>query len=269
MPLPRGGVGVEARKDDPFGQLAWLDERLGALGRTGGKAYIMGHIPPVVDTYNFEGQWASPYAERYMGILQRHRASVVAQLFGHMHCDTVRLFPAAAACPTATALPRGPFGPPLFVSSAVTPIYQNNPSLRVWEYDRGPSKALTGYQTHFAQLEQPRSSSGAAELAWRWSYSSLDSYAALDNTAILETATRLGTDDGLWGRYMGNLWQQPRPPPPLPSTEAEFRVKSVCAMRWPLPRQFAKCVQLLLGTAGSGAGAPGRDATVAAPGGAC
>jgi hypothetical protein len=47
--------------DDPFGQLAWLDQRLVNATAAGAKVYILGHIPPCVDSDSDKAFWHSQY----------------------------------------------------------------------------------------------------------------------------------------------------------------------------------------------------------------
>lgn len=54
---------------DPQGQFAWLEQRLAAVRAEGDTAYIIGHIPPVFDQYNFANEWKEEYASKYAQII--------------------------------------------------------------------------------------------------------------------------------------------------------------------------------------------------------
>jgi hypothetical protein len=82
-------------------------------GASGPFAIIVGHIPPTYDQVSFTQQWEQRFMEGYFQIVDRHRAVVQGQLFGHVHCNTYRL----------VKLPTSGTTVPVFLTSAFTPVY--------------------------------------------------------------------------------------------------------------------------------------------------
>jgi hypothetical protein len=76
---------------DPFGQFAWLESVLTQVEADGGRAWVVGHIAPTVDSYDYDLQWQRRYAARYTGVLARFGHVTRAHFFGHLHTDEFRL----------------------------------------------------------------------------------------------------------------------------------------------------------------------------------
>ena len=127
---------------DPFGQFAWLQATLANLDVNSSTVgvYIVGHIPPTIDQYSFALQWEERFADQYFGIVRRFRQLVLGQLFGHVHCNTFRVL----QLPAINGSTDGPVDAPVFVTTAITPVYQNNPGFRVWEFDSMEAAAAGG-----------------------------------------------------------------------------------------------------------------------------
>ncbi len=75
---------------DPFGQFAWLSSSLAAARSAGNKVYIVGHIPPVVDSYARKPMWLSRFSDQYLSIVDAYGDVVISQMFGHFHTDEVK-----------------------------------------------------------------------------------------------------------------------------------------------------------------------------------
>ncbi|KAL0587212.1 hypothetical protein ABG067_003270 [Albugo candida] len=108
--------------DDPLGQFKWLKDELKEMKRRNQVAFLCGHIPPSLDSHVEENQWKVEYIEMYKEIIKDYSDIIRAQLFGHLHRNEVRFSP------------DGNF-PPLFITTALSPRYNNNPAFIVWEYD--------------------------------------------------------------------------------------------------------------------------------------
>ena len=108
---------------DPFGQFQWLESRLEHYRRSGTKAFITGHIPPIIDSYSGKEQWHVKYIERYQSLVRKYRDVVACQLFGHVHSVEFRI-------------PNSPGSiPPVFTVGSISPLFGNNPTFSVWKYD--------------------------------------------------------------------------------------------------------------------------------------
>lgn len=108
--------------DDPLGQFKWLKDELKEMKRSNRVAFLCGHIPPSLDSHVEENQWKVEYIEMYKEIIKDYSDIIRAQLFGHLHRNEVRFSPDGNL-------------PPLFITTALSPRYNNNPAFIVWEYD--------------------------------------------------------------------------------------------------------------------------------------
>jgi len=173
---------------DPYGQFQWLDTQLSAVEASGGAVYIVGHIPPVVDTFSTHPLlWLPQYINRYIDIIDRHADVVKTHLFGHIHGDEFRTWPSEG-------------GHPVFISGSVSPIYGCNPSFRIWEFD-SQSKALLDYEVWYAELPQETEDQ---VLDWKAEYSARQLYglANLSNPELRRLGTSFATDDAAWNAFV-------------------------------------------------------------------
>lgn len=140
------------RRRDPFNQFKWLRRQLRKAADRGRKVWIVGHIAPGIETYGYTELWSPMYVEQYLAIVQDEFLGpvIAAQLFGHVHADEFRVLPNPAV---GTG--------PILLSGAVSPIYWNNPSFRVVEYDS--SGDLINYKAYYAELDDET-------LVWRLGY---------------------------------------------------------------------------------------------------
>jgi len=152
---------------DPFGQFAWLRQQLGEAAALNKTVWIVGHIPPGLETYGYTELWQPMYVKSYLDIVQDPilGKAIAAQLFGHNHKDEFRLLPAA---------PDG--AGPVLVSSSISPVYDNNPSFKLVEYCPSTGKLL-GFKVFYTEL--PR---GDKKPEWRFGYDLLESYNTLQGS---------------------------------------------------------------------------------------
>ena len=110
---------------DPLGQFEWLEAQLAAAEDAGSEVWVVGHIPPALDSHERLPMWQEPYAARYWKLVVRYSAIISAQLYGHLHTDAYRLFDGDAS-PAAGA-------PPLILLPSISPIFKSNPAFAVLE----------------------------------------------------------------------------------------------------------------------------------------
>merc|ERR1712232_400959 len=119
--------------EDPFEQMAWLRQRLEAASAEGRSVWIVGHIPPGMETYGYTELWHQQYVKAYLNLVEDPKLGgcIAAQLFGHVHAEEIRV------------LPRAPPGAgPVLLMGAISPIFHNNPSFRLVEYDASTGRML-------------------------------------------------------------------------------------------------------------------------------
>jgi len=146
--------------EDPFGQFAWLRERLEAAVQNKERVWIVGHIPPGIETYGYTPLWQKQYVEAYLALVQDASLGqcIGAQLFGHVHAEEFRYLPDAP-----------PRAGPIWLTGALSPVYKCNPSFRLVEYDEATGRLLN-IKVFYAELK------GAQPLRWNFGYDLLSAY---------------------------------------------------------------------------------------------
>lgn len=154
---------------DPFGQFAWLESQLEIAKARGRPAWIVGHIPPGIETYGFTELWKNEYVVKYLAVVQNEVLSpyIAAQLFGHVHACEFRLFPE----------PDAQTGP-ILLSGALSPVYYNNPAFRVIEFDSDSFRPV-GMAIYSATL-----SPGATPLKWHLALNITNAYDSLHSAVL-------------------------------------------------------------------------------------
>lgn len=151
-------------EEDPFGQFQWLRKRLRLAALEQRRVLIVGHISPGIETFGYTELWCPEYVAQYLEIVQDPvlGSIVSAQLFGHVHKDEIRILPKA---------PRG--AGPIFLSSSLSPVYYNNPSFKLVEYDRRTGRLLN-LKTFISDTFSSSQPSGAP--TWRFGYDHVSEY---------------------------------------------------------------------------------------------
>jgi len=219
-------------EEDPFRQLRWLTRALEWLRKTNRdgskvKALVTGHIPPTTDHFKFKALWRDRFVKAYLAVIGNYTDVIAAQLFAHMHCDTFRLPPTDVA------------GPPVFITSSISPVFDNNPSFRVWKYS-GP--AVVDYTMYSADIE----SAPRQDLSFEPLYTATEAYGLKAMTTEewrTKVADKLATDDKVWEQYMSRLWQRGSGPAVQANTKSmAYRRKAVCAVKNIRRGDFEACV---------------------------
>lgn len=160
-------------EDDPFGQFAWLREELQKAADAGVKVWIVGHVPPGIETFGYSAMWQDKFLKQYLDIVQDEvlGSAIAAQLFGHVHKEEFRVLPKT---------PAG--GGPILLSASVSPVYYNNPSFRLVEYSPWTGRLLT-YRTYWAEM-----TTGSAPLSWKLGYDMATEYSTFKKLGLGVTA---------------------------------------------------------------------------------
>eukprot|EP00123_Amoebidium_parasiticum_P010130 comp19913_c0_seq1/m.24151 comp19913_c0_seq1/g.24151 ORF comp19913_c0_seq1/g.24151 comp19913_c0_seq1/m.24151 type:complete len:450 (-) comp19913_c0_seq1:490-1839(-) len=214
---------------DPFGQFSWLESTLSGARKNGTKVYVMGHIPPGLDSYALEPMWVETYAERYRKIIGDYSDVVLAQFFAHLHGDEFRTFPEGTAAFGSAS--------PLFITSSVSPVYTNNPSFRTVTYDPA-TKKLTNYAVYAVDL----STLGTGHEQWLGEYKAVEYFglSSLDNASFRNLAKSFLADDAAWDKFR----EVYKAMVPQPACMGKCRVQQVCVMLSFTQADFNHCVQM-------------------------
>jgi sphingomyelin phosphodiesterase acid-like 3 len=120
--------------NDPFNQFAWLEATLAYIRGLGGKAWIIGHIPPTVTTNSYTMVWKDKFISQYTELITAYTDIVKAQFFGHTHKDEFRVLTTSSSSKSGVEwLDSG--SSPLFMVGSISPVMYNNPSFREVWYD--------------------------------------------------------------------------------------------------------------------------------------
>lgn len=138
-------------------QIVWLEGELEKARNDGVKVFINGHHPAVgvfSDTgIEVDGLWPM-HSMRYMILTQRYADIIQGQFYGHDHVDEVRVINECRYVEpngTVSSIQNcdGDASSVIYIGPAMTNC--NDPSFRVWEYDRN-SFALQDYrQYHYVE----------------------------------------------------------------------------------------------------------------------
>ena len=139
-------------EEDPFHQFAWLSRRLKEAADEGRRVWIIGHIPPGIETFGYTELWHPRFLARYLEIVQDRLlgSTIAAQLFGHVHKDEFRLLPDPP-----------PGAGPIFLSSALSPVYYNNPAFKLVKYSKSTGRILD-FETFISEI--------SGQLDWKFAY---------------------------------------------------------------------------------------------------
>ncbi|XP_071178184.1 acid sphingomyelinase-like phosphodiesterase 3b isoform X2 [Mytilus edulis] len=134
---------------DPSGQLKWLEKQLKQAQISQKKVIIISHIPPGLFELSSGLMWFSNnFNEKYVHLVSQYSGIIAAQIYGHEHTDSFRILKDSSGTPSGM----------LFLSPAVTPwkstlpgVGSNNPSIRLYEYNRDTGEILD-YHQYFLNL---------------------------------------------------------------------------------------------------------------------
>ncbi|KEG05883.1 beta-fructofuranosidase-like protein [Trypanosoma grayi] len=172
---------------DPCGQFDFLNTQLADARKAGAKVIIMSHIPPyinvwgVLDARDFHSirkdmYWKPVYQQRFNNLMKEYSDTVRVQLYGHTHLFSFQVLPG---------------GVPSFIIPAITPVYGNNPSYFISEFDDNDWSLRSLAQRFLSNT------------TWSNGLRVEDVFGSLSDTAALqETTHRLLTDDDLWTRFI-------------------------------------------------------------------
>ncbi|KAG7177988.1 Acid sphingomyelinase-like phosphodiesterase 3b-like 2 [Homarus americanus] len=203
-------LGIKA--DDPCGQFAWLRKRLETAQKKNSKVIIAAHAPPgyferlaIIPYFN------DTYNEAYVDLLNEFGTVIMAQIYGHEHTDSFKLFRS----------PKGDIKSAAFMAPSVTPCYRRsipgkvavNPSLRLYLYN---SRTLLDYTQYNLDLtvanellyEEKPIYDDMAELEvvkpeWDVYYRAREAYGlkSLDAVNMAQLYRRLMSDNRLFQEY--------------------------------------------------------------------
>ncbi|XP_068239183.1 acid sphingomyelinase-like phosphodiesterase 3b [Palaemon carinicauda] len=133
---------------DPCGQFSWIREKLIIAAEEGRKVVIAAHAPPgYFERYAVVPFFSVSYNDVYLDLLNEFEEVIMAQIYGHEHTDSFKLFTSATGEVKSVG----------FLAPSVTPWYPApvlggtpvNPSLRLYSYN---SSTLLDYSQFHLNL---------------------------------------------------------------------------------------------------------------------
>lgn len=221
-----------SHQPDPFGQFAWLDKILAELQSAGKFAYIAGHIAPIVDSYGGNPQWHTKYIAKYKQIVGKYADVIKAQFFGHVHSVEFRV-PVASLDREDNAFQLLP----MYITGSISPLFGNNPSFMVWDYDTETYEILdyAVYASDIAETEP--------QLDWKLLFKASEAYGlkSLSLTELTSFVQRVEQNASLVEEYYWNM--KARSPNARPCKDAECHAKTLCTLKWWTTKgEFLACV---------------------------
>ena len=122
---------------DPGDQLDWLQKELASLDAVGGRAIIIGHVPPLFSECNHG------WSVRYQALVERYQNVIKFGLFGHDHKEQIQLITSPKNNQKRIGLQ--------FMGGSATTFWKNNPSFTVINVDDQLLLA-TNFETHFFNI---------------------------------------------------------------------------------------------------------------------
>ena len=102
---------------DPYGQWLWLRTQCEIHRKNKATLFLVGHIPPTLDTYSHTLLWKLEHVEMYQTILREYHDVISIQIFGHVHANEFRVSSSF---------------PPLLTTGSISPLFGNNPTYSIY-----------------------------------------------------------------------------------------------------------------------------------------
>ena len=223
IPQPTSSpVPCQQRSDDPFGQLAWLEEEVRQAAEQGQYVMLVGHIPPGVKAG--EQGWCWQYWQRLEQLLHRYESVITALQFGDYSQDMIRLVRRRNTAPPSHSQHHqqqqqhhsssfaATVSHVIHINPGLSPRKNVNPAARIYTFQRHNSR-IVDYQQLYIDLTRTHTSNHTP-LHWLFQYNALDAYGLGEYGAgsWLDAMRRMrwGSGDGvLLERYMRsvNVWK--------------------------------------------------------------
>ena len=138
-------------------QLIWLRDQLKVAAENHQTILLAFHIPTGIDVFStlriftfIHEFWQPVYTHEFEELLNEYSKIIVGILPGHIHMDSFQLINIKGGNPL-----------PVIFTSSISPIFGNNPTLKVFSYD-SKTLQLKNYDTYFYPLDK---------LSWQREYS--------------------------------------------------------------------------------------------------
>jgi len=175
-------------------ELRWLRNTLKQCRDSGNKVWLSYHIPPGIDifgTINGKGScedkifptWKEKYNTEFLNIMREYSGIINSGFAGHFHRDDFRVI-----------YDNGKPVSYIHITPSVSPIYGNNPSYQIIDYDKSNFE-LKNYQTYYLKdFTKPDSAYWTFEYDFKNSYEqnsiSPESYDKISKLIFADSTSR-------------------------------------------------------------------------------
>ncbi|EFA76746.1 putative sphingomyelinase [Heterostelium album PN500] len=152
---------------DPCGQFQWLETQLAMAQENNQSVYIIGHIYPGLDPFYQQEQWSNSYIVNFYNLMSNYNDVIKGGFFGHIHRDEFRspqyvqntnTSDSSSSSSTSDSLDQSNISSynssnpyfPLFIGSAISPLYENNPSFKQFYFD--DNQNIVSYDTYYTDI---------------------------------------------------------------------------------------------------------------------
>lgn len=122
--------------DPGLDELNWLKHTLDSCRQNNFRVYLSYHIPPGADIYGtihkkadcqnkYFNSWKENYNNMFIDITEQYSDEIISAFAGHFHRDDYRVFINERRLPVSY----------LLVTPSISPVYDNNPSYKIFSYD--------------------------------------------------------------------------------------------------------------------------------------
>lgn len=159
------------------------------------KVWIIGHIFPG------NGEARDDYSSSYNKLMTKYNKTVLGQFFGHSHHDefTFTNYDISLSTPTPSSV--------IYIAPSITPQSVQNPSARIYVYNRTSFEVLDMI-TYYIDLEEANRIE-KANLKYHYSFKQTYKMADLSLASWVDFSQRLAEDPALWNTwlqlYSGNV----------------------------------------------------------------
>lgn len=154
---------LNATDPDGFGMWSFLINELVDAEAKGKRVWIMTHIPPIVDGLPLPSKIFYEIIERFSPY------TIAGVFFGHTHLDQFNILYAGNNTKTIENVINH-----AWISQAVTPWFNNNPSWRYYEIDKDTFSVMNAHN-YYVKLNETFNNHGN-EPEWLYEYSCRDGY---------------------------------------------------------------------------------------------
>ncbi|KYQ91228.1 putative sphingomyelinase [Tieghemostelium lacteum] len=177
---------------DPCGQFAWLEYQLQVARQNNQYVYIIGHIFPGLDPFYLQTTWKVPFITSFFNILSNYEDVLKSGFFGHIHRDEFRSV-------FISNFTTGYF--PMFIGSSITPVYINNPSVKIFSYEASTAN-VTDFTAYYADIYI---SNLLGSMTWKYEYSFVNDYLStsigIDGTVLNDFVDVMQANDNIYDAY--------------------------------------------------------------------